>query len=157
MNRTDPEGTTKAWSDIVKTGQTIKIPVTRRSNQATVKYHSEVVYEAPEFQHQKWAAEAESIVKRALNPGSVLFEFHAEAFDKEDAYDLIVKEIGLANGVRPINEYRKSSRGHLLIEDNLLTHSTRSKHALSELHTNRSSMSLLPPQMERLYHSSEST
>ncbi|GAB5587466.1 hypothetical protein Unana1_02366 [Umbelopsis nana] len=68
------------------------------------------------FTTPETAAEAESIVKRALNPGSVLFEFHDEAFDKEDAYDLIVKEIGPVNGVRPISEYRKSPRGNLLIE-----------------------------------------
>ncbi|KAI9280926.1 hypothetical protein BC943DRAFT_339894 [Umbelopsis sp. AD052] len=119
MNQKDRGTTTQSWSDIVRRGREMTIPsilARQREEKPNIKTIAKTVYEAEGFENERRAHQAAAIIKRALYPNTVLFEIEAASLSKDEVYDLITKEIGVATGFRPISEYRGNGRGNWLIE-----------------------------------------
>jgi hypothetical protein len=81
-----------------------------------IKNRSVSIFEAAGFMEEKRANKAALILKRALHPDTVLFEFNANTLEKEEAYGIITQQVGRTHGFRPISDFRPGNRGNLLIE-----------------------------------------
>jgi hypothetical protein len=90
-----------AWSEIVRRGHETQVPATRVLQTVIsrdVQNKSTVLFEAEGCSRQRKANQAARILKRALHPKTVLFEFNFQELEKEYAYDLITKEVDEAVG-----------------------------------------------------------
>lgn len=109
-----------------------KIPATRHrlvQMGNVIKNRSVSIFEAAGFMEEKRANKAALILKRALHPDTVLFEFNANTLEKEEAYGIITQQVGRTHGFRPISDFRPGNRGNLLIEAKFIDKQDASKHA----------------------------
>ncbi|GAB5588796.1 hypothetical protein Unana1_03696 [Umbelopsis nana] len=96
---------TLSWAQITWKSVETRIPATRRrlvQLENSVKNKPVSIFEAPGYMEEQRANKAALILKKALHPDTVLFEFNSSIIGKEDAYDLITQSVGKTYGFRPI-------------------------------------------------------
>ncbi|KAG1037491.1 hypothetical protein G6F43_012857 [Rhizopus delemar] len=92
----------------------------------------ETIFETEDIQHHLMAQKATSIVQQTLTPGSVIFSFPTNLFDKvTDAYKAIEQHIGEVDGFRNLSKY-ESRRSTQLIVVARFRKAEDSRKALSE-------------------------
>ncbi|KAI8076317.1 uncharacterized protein BX664DRAFT_237594, partial [Halteromyces radiatus] len=108
----------RSWSQIVATGQKMKVPtLSRRSDtEGTRKaIDTKVIYERSDLAEQLRIHRAESILQQALHDDAVLFELpRDELRDHIAAYQLIQETCGRVLGCRNIDNGRLRQQYYLI-------------------------------------------
>ncbi|KAG2194348.1 hypothetical protein INT47_011515 [Mucor saturninus] len=109
-----------SWSTVAARGASKKVlrplPVASETD-SRYKLQGNVIFQHADLDYQIMMRQAESIVKQALTPGSVLFSFPAVLFKhRSDAYKLIEAQCGAVQGFRPISNYGTRSAGEIMVE-----------------------------------------
>lgn len=106
----------RKWSQVVAKSAGMKVVTAARSRHEASTISSDILFELPEFSQQQIARKAAAIIRQALSPDSVLFQFPIMTFShRTEAYKVITDQIGPLASVRPLSNYDVRARKDLLI------------------------------------------
>ncbi|KAG2172194.1 hypothetical protein INT44_005565 [Umbelopsis vinacea] len=116
------EGSSAIWVFMVRSGQ--KWPTRKVTNaklrpkagqpKLSAKVKTEIVYEVAGFTDKQRSQRAAAILKRALNPEAVIFEFKSTDLDPAVEVDEIAKQMGEVIGYTNLGMYRRDTNGLIL-------------------------------------------
>lgn len=109
-----PFGT--SWSEVTKRG--IHVPATKlRAKQQRLPVNSaksEVVFEVPGYTAKQVSQRAAAILRRALNPDAIIFEFPKGNMNPDFVIEEIEKQTGPIAGFTNLGQYRRDVHNLIL-------------------------------------------
>ncbi|KAI8078923.1 uncharacterized protein BX664DRAFT_287132, partial [Halteromyces radiatus] len=110
----------ESWAQKVAKGLQAKVPAPMNSKDLMgdqIHYTAVTLYEDEQLKDQIRIHRAEQIIQQTLEEEAVLFELPKREFTTlTEAYTLIQDQIGIIDGVTPLNRFGSNTRGNLLLE-----------------------------------------
>ncbi|KAI8086807.1 uncharacterized protein BX664DRAFT_374825 [Halteromyces radiatus] len=108
----------ESWAQKVAKGLQAKVPAPMNCKDLMgdqIHYTAVTLYEDEQLKDQIRIHRAEQIIQQTLEEEAVLFELPKREFSTlTEAYTLIQDQIGIIDGVTPLNRFGSNTRGNLL-------------------------------------------